>query len=154
MESQVRLKPMIHGFVGGMAILTIATFWISSAVSEVFLTQSAVALVKHNIVYYGLLPLVLFMAITGGSGNFLTKNRQNKIIQSKMKRMKILAINGFLVMIPSALFLNHKASLGEFDVMFYVVQLLELGAGIVQLYLLFQNFKEGLLLSGKLRAKA
>lgn len=37
---------MLHGFAGGMAILIIATFWISSAVAEVFLTPSAVALVK------------------------------------------------------------------------------------------------------------
>ena len=145
---------MLHGFAGGMAILIIVTFWISSAVAEVFLTPSAVALVKHNIVYYGLLPLILSMAITGGSGNSLTKNLQNKIIQSKMKRMRILAFNGFLVMIPSALFLNYKASLGEFDLIFYTVQVLELCVGLAQLYLLSQNFKEGLLLSGKLRAKA
>lgn len=150
----MRLKPMIHGFAGGMAILTIATFWISSFVAEVFLTESVVIQVKQSIVYYGLVPLVLFMAITGGSGNFLAKNRQNKIVQSKMKRMRILAINGLLVMIPSALFLNHKASLSEFDWIFYSVQVLELGVGLVQLYLLSQNFKEGLILSRKLRAKA
>jgi hypothetical protein len=117
------------------------------------LTEAAVIEVKRSIVYYGLVPFVLLMAITGGSGNFLTKNRQNKIVQSKMRRMKILALNGFLVMIPSALFLHHKASLGEFDHIFYSVQVLELAVGLLQLYLLSRNFREGLILSGKLRVK-
>jgi hypothetical protein len=149
----MRVKPMIHGFAGGLAILTIATFWTSSFVSEIFLTEAAVIEVKRSIVYYGLVPFVLLMAITGGSGNFLTKNRQSKIVQSKMKRMKILALNGFLLMIPSALFLHHKTSLGEFDPIFYSVQVLELAVGLLQLFLLSQNFREGLLLSGRLRIK-
>lgn len=68
--------------------------------------------------------------------------------------MKILALNGFLVMIPSALFLHHKASLGEFDNIFYSVQVLELAVGLLQLFLMSQNFREGLLLSGRLRIKA
>lgn len=149
----MRLKPMAHGLAGGLAILTIATFWVSSFVSEVFLTEAAVIEVKRSIVYYGLVPLVLFMAITGGSGKFLTSNRQNKILQSKLKRMKVLALNGFLVMVPSALFLHHKASLGEFDFTFYAAQVLELTVGLLQLFLLGQNFREGLLLSGRLRTK-
>ena len=145
---------MIHGLAGGLAILTTATFWVASFVSELFLTEAAVIEVKRSIVYYGLAPLVLFMAITGGSGNFLTRNRQNKIVQSKLKRMKVLALNGFLVMIPSALFLHHKASLGEFDRIFYSVQVLELAVGLLQIFLLSQNFREGLMLSGKLKAKS
>lgn len=150
----MRLRPMIHGFAGGFAILTIATFWTSSFVSEVFLTEAAVIEVKRSIVYYGLVPFVILMAMTGGTGNFLTKNRQNKIIQSKIRRMKVLALNGFLVMIPSALLLHHKASLGEFDRIFYSVQVLELAVGLLQLFLLSRNFREGLQLSGRLRAKA
>ena len=149
----MRLRPMIHGLAGGFAILTIATFWTSSFVSEVFLTEAAVIEVKRSIVYYGLVPFVILMAMTGGTGNFLTKNRQNKIIQSKIRRMKVLALNGFLVMIPSALFLHHKASLGEFDRIFYSVQVLELAVGLLQLFLLSRNFREGLVLSGKLRVK-
>jgi hypothetical protein len=144
---------MIHGLAGALAILTIATFWSSSFVSEVFLTDAAVIEVKRSIVNYGLLPFVLLMAISGGSGNFLTKNRQNMIIRSKMRRMKILALNGFIVMIPSALYLHHKASLSEFDRIFYSVQVLELAVGLLQLFLLSQNFREGLLLSGRQRDK-
>jgi hypothetical protein len=149
----MRLRPMIHGLAGALAILTIATFWSSSFVSEVFLTDAAVIEVKRSIVNYGLLPFVLLMAISGGSGNFLTKNRQNMIIRSKMRRMKILALNGFIVMIPSALYLHHKASLSEFDRIFYSVQVLELAVGLLQLFLLSQNFREGLLLSGRQRDK-
>lgn len=52
----MQLKPMIHGFAGGLAVLTIATFWTSSFVSEIFLTEAAVIEVKRSIVYYGLGP--------------------------------------------------------------------------------------------------
>lgn len=149
----MRLKSVTHGVAGGLAILTIATFWTSSFVSEFFLTEAAVIEVKRSIVFYGLAPFILLMAITGGSGNFLAKNRQNKIIQSKLMRMRILAFNGFVLMIPSAIFLHHKASLGEFDRIFYSVQFFELAVGLVQLFLLSQNFREGLLLSGRMRSK-
>jgi hypothetical protein len=53
------------------------------------------------------------MALTGGSGHFLTKKSPSKIMQCKMKHLKILAANGVLVMIPSSLLLNYKAGLAK-----------------------------------------
>ncbi|MBV6494836.1 MAG: hypothetical protein LDLANPLL_02873 [Turneriella sp.] len=58
--------------------------------------------------------------------------------------MIFTAINGLLLMIPAALFLNYKAGRGEFDTTFYVVQIAELSVGIAQLTLLGLNFKDGM----------
>jgi len=141
-------KPMIHAFAGSIAILSIATFWLSTVVSELFLGTGAVVSVKHAIAVYGLITLVLAMAATGGSGFSLAKRRKGRLIDGKKKRMAFIAFNGILIMIPSALFLNHKAALGEFDATFYTVQVLELAVGLVQLTLMGMNFRDGLKLGG------
>jgi hypothetical protein len=93
------------------------------------------------------------MASVGGSGFSLGKNRKGRLIDDKKKRMRILAINAFLVMIPSALFLNSKAVNGQFDTIFYSVQMVELVAGLFQLSLLGLNFWDGFKMAGRLKAQ-
>ena len=144
---------IIHAVAGTLAILIIATFWTTTAISELFLSVSAIVAVKHYIAYYGIACLVVCMAMTGGTGSFLGKSRKGRLISDKQKRMKIIAINGLCVMLPSALFLNYKASLGQFDMIFYMVQAIELVVGIVQLTLLGKNFQAGLKMAGRLRKK-
>ncbi|MBK7026367.1 MAG: hypothetical protein IPH40_05310 [Polaromonas sp.] len=145
-------KTVIHGTAGTLAMLLIATFWTSTLVSELFLSTSVVVLVKHYIAYYGLACLVLAMAITGGSGFALGRGRKGQLIEAKKKRMPIIGANGLLIMIPSAVFLSIKANAGEFDMWFYVVQVLELAVGVLQLILMGKNFRAGLRLSGRIRA--
>jgi hypothetical protein len=132
-------------------MLTIATFWASTLVSELILSQEAIVAVKHSIVAYGLVVLVLAMAVTGGSGFALAKTRKGWLLEQKKKRMPIIALNGILVMIPAAIFLNFKAAAGEFDGLFYAVQVVELVVGVVQLTLMGMNFRDGLKLAGRLR---
>lgn len=148
------MKPVVHAIAGTTAMLTIATFWISTLVSELFLDHAAVAAVKHSIVTYGLAVLVLAMASTGGSGFALAQARNGRLLEQKKKRMPIIALNGVLVMIPSAVFLNHKATAGELDGLFYAVQVIELMVGLVQLTLMSMNFRDGLKLAGRLSPKA
>ena len=77
----------------------------------------------------------------------LGKSRKERLPEQKKKCMLIIAANGLLVMIPSALFLNAKAVTGEFDISFYAVQLVELVVGAVQLTLMGMNFRDGLRLA-------
>ncbi|MCW5799531.1 MAG: hypothetical protein KIT40_13585 [Nitrospira sp.] len=144
-------KSIIHGIAGAGALLTITTFWTSTLISELFLSHEAVLAVKQAIVKYGLVILVLFMASVGASGFSLGKGRKGPLIEGKKKRMPIIALNGLLIMVPSALFLNFKATNGEFDKWFYLVQVLELSVGAVQFLLLGLSFRDGLKLTGKLR---
>lgn len=137
-----------------MGMLLIATFWISTLVSELFLDRVAVVMIKHCIAMYGLAFLVVLQLMTSGSGFALGKGRRGRLLEEKKKRMPIIGANGVLIMIPAAIFLNAKASAGEFDAWFYAIQTVELAVGLVQLTLMGRNFRAGLSLSGRLRATA
>ena len=146
-------KAPLHAVAGTLAMLLIATFWTSTAVSELFLDAAAVATVKHCIALYGLACLVALMAMTGDSGFALGKGRKGRLIEEKKKRMPLIGANGALVMIPAAIFLNDRAASGVFDTWFYAVQALELAVGLVQLTMMGKNFRAGLRLAGRLRTR-
>lgn len=143
-------KSISHATGGALAMFTVATFWSATLISELFMGQEHVKIVKHAIAYYGLIPLVILMVGTGGSGFVLAKGRKGRIVEEKKKRMPKIGAIGLLVMIPCALFLNNKASNDNFDSMFYAVQFIELIVGLVQLTLLSRSFRDGLKLAGHL----
>jgi hypothetical protein len=64
--------------------------------------------------------------------------------------MPLIAANGILVLIPSALFLAFKARAAEFDTSLYAVQALELAAGAANIALLGLNMRDGLTMKGRL----
>ena len=68
--------------------------------------------------------------------------------------MPIIAANGVLVLIPSALFLAWKASASAFDSAFYAVQAVELIAGAVNVTLLSLNMRDGLRMTRRLPMSA
>lgn len=132
----------VHKIAGAIATLTIATFWLSTAVAELALGTGAVITVK-TLIPYGFLILIPAMATAGGTGFKLAKGRTAGLIGAKRKRMPIIAANGVLVLIPSALYLAAKAQAGAFDTSFYAVQGLELLAGATNLFLLGLNIRDG-----------
>jgi len=144
-------KSIIHAIGGTIAMLSIATFWTSTIVAELLFNHETVALVKHAIAYTGIPILVLAMITTGATGNLIGRGRKGRLLDEKKRRMPIIAINGLLIMIPSAFFLYHKASLGQFDRAFYLIQVIELSIGLVQLLLMGKNFRAGLRMAGRLR---
>jgi hypothetical protein len=146
------MPKQIHFIVGLLATLTIATFFISTVIVELFGSHEAVATVKALIVMPGLFVLVPAIAATGGSGFFLSKSRHGRLVESKKKRMPFIAANGFLVLIPSAIFLNRSAAVGAFDTTFYLVQGVELLAGAANLALMGLNIRDGLKMSGRFHA--
>lgn len=143
---------IIHPLAGAVAILTIATFWLSTALSELFCSQTTIIAVKTAIPW-GFLLLVPAIALAGGSGLTLAKGRRGGVIGSKIRRMPLVAVNGVLILIPSALYLSFKANADSFDTAFYAVQILELVAGAANLTLLGLNIRDGLQMKGRLRRK-
>ena len=144
---------ILHPVAGVAALITIATFWFSTVLSEVFGSQAVVTSVKTAIPW-GFLLLIPALAIAGGSGFVLSRGRAgDALVVSKLKRMRVIAGNGILVLIPSALFLAYKARVGEFDVMFNAVQALELVAGATNIVLLGRNMLDGLRIKGRLRRR-
>jgi hypothetical protein len=146
------MKSKLHGIFGAVALLCIASFWLSTVVSELFLDQAAVTAVK-NAVLTGMWLLIPSMAATGGSGFSLAKGRGGRLVNVKGQRMKIVAANGLLVLLPSAFVLASWANAGRFDGVFYALQGVELLAGAVNFTLLMLNMRDGLKLSGRLTPK-
>ena len=137
---------IVHPVAGLIAIMTIATFWLSTAISELFLSQAAVVTVKTAIPW-GFLILIPALAAAGGSGFAWSKGQRQGPVGTKLKRMPFIVANGLLVLIPAALFLASKARAGEFDTSFYVVQALELIVGGTNLTLLGLQMRDGMMLT-------
>ncbi len=147
------MTKVIHPIAGVLAILTIATFWLSTALTELFASHAVVTTIKTTIPW-GFLLLVPALAAAGGSGFVLSRGGRAGLVGAKLTRMPFIAANGILVLIPSALFLASKARAGEFDTSFYGVQAVELLAGATNLALLGLNMRDGLKLTGRLRRAA
>jgi hypothetical protein len=144
---------IIHPVAGAVALLTIATFWLSTVLSEVFASGAVVIAVKMAIPW-GLLLLVPSLAAAGGSGFALARGARAGLVGAKAKRMPFIAANGILILVPAALFLACKARHAELDGVFYGVQALELAAGAVNITLLGLNMRDGLKMKGRLRRRS
>lgn len=134
----------IHPIAGAAALAIIATFWTSTAAAELWGNASAVAVVKRTILW-GLLALVPAMAMAGATGAKLAALRTSSpVIARKKRRMPVIALNGVLVLIPCAFYLDSLASQGEFGSRFWAAQALELTAGAINITLLSLNLRDGL----------
>ncbi|WP_245566144.1 hypothetical protein [Stappia stellulata] len=143
-------RKIAHRTAGLLAFAMIATFWVSTVVSELVGSAQAVAAVKQAILY-AMIVLVPALAVAGASGFSLGKGRSGARIDAKRRRMPLIAANGILILVPSAVFLAMKARAGIFDTPFYTVQAVELVAGALNLFLIGRNIADGLAVSGRLR---
>lgn len=140
------MKTFMHAVASTLALITLVTFWTSSILVEIFGSTQNIASIKTGILY-GLVILIPALMVTGGSGFFLAVGRKARILEDKKKRMKIIAFNGLVFLLPSALFLAFRAQAFNFDSWFYGVQAVELIAGLTNISLLFMNMKAGIKLS-------
>lgn len=140
----------VHRVAAFAAPTIIASFWLSTVAAELFGTQTTVATVKLAIAWC--LPLLAaVMATVGISGKRLAGESSAPVIVAKQRRMKLIAANGTLVLIPCALFLAVKAASGQFDVAFAIVQGIELVAGPVNLVLVAMNARAGFAMTARRR---
>ena len=142
---------LAHRIAGILALLCIATFFLSTILVELFGSHAAVAQLKSLIVTPGLWILIPAVAAAGGSGMFLSKSRKGRLVDAKKKRMPFIAANGLLVLVPCAIVLDRWAAVGSFDTSFYLVQAIELVAGTANLALMGLNVRDGLRMTGRLR---
>jgi hypothetical protein len=138
------VKRAAHLLAALVAMATIALFWTSSLAVELFGDADAIAAVKRLIVFPGLLILIPALAATGGSGFALARTRAGALVDAKKRRMPFIALNGLLILVPCALLLHGRASVGSFDAWFHAVQAIELAAGALNLALMALNLRDGL----------
>jgi hypothetical protein len=136
----------LHPVAGIIAFVTILCFWSSTVVVELGGDHAGIATVKLAILW-GLLLLVPSIALAGASGFKLGGKSQRPDIVNKRKRMPLIAVNGLVVLVPCAVFLQQRASAGLFDQTFTVVQAIELVAGAANLALLGLNIRDGFALT-------
>jgi len=145
------MKQLVHRTAAITATLCIGTFFISSVFVELFGSPAMIATVKSLIVTPGLFILVPAVAITGGTGFSLAAKRKGGLIDKKKKRMPFIGANGILILLPAAIYLDHLAASGQFEMSFYLVQGLELFIGGVNFVLMSLNIRDGFKLSGRFR---
>ncbi len=140
----------LHPIAGIVGFVTILTFWVATATSEAFGSLATITQVKQAIPW-GFILLIPALALAGASGFRLAGKSPDARIARKKWRMPIIAGNGVLILIPSALVLASLAGRGEFGTLFYGVQALELAAGAVNLTLMALNIRDGLRLTRRFR---
>lgn len=144
---------LIHCLAAIIASLCVATFFCTTVLVELFGSTMAIEAAKRLIVWPGLFVLVPSIVVAGSSGFVLAKTKGNRggLIQNKKKRMPFIALNGLLVLVPCALLLDSWASNGGLGTRFYIVQLIELIAGAINLLLLGKNMRDGFRLTNRFR---
>lgn len=147
------MKTKIHAGAGVIGFLCILTFWTSTAFSELFTSHETVAAVKAMILR-GMFILIPAMVIVGASGMAMGARRTDALAAGKKRRMPIIALNGLLILLPSAFFLASKSAAGAFDAAFYTIQAVELLAGAINLSLMGLNIRDGLRMTGRIGSNA
>ena len=133
----------IHPIAGLLAMGMIALFMLSTLLAEASGSSAAILMTKRGIVM-ALPVLILALAATGGSGYRRARKPLAGATRRKLGRMRIIAANGLMLLVPCAVFLMVRAGTGRLDGVFFAVQVVELVAGAVNLALLAANFREGL----------
>ena len=146
------MKSKIHAVAGLIGFLAILTFWTSTAFSELFSTNDTIAAVK-TMILNGMFILIPAMVVVGASGMAMGRRRRDAAATAKKKRMPIIALNGLLILLPAAFFLQARAVNGNFDVQFYLVQAVELIAGALNLTFMGLNIRDGLTMTGRIRPR-
>ncbi|WP_159737431.1 hypothetical protein [Vibrio atypicus] len=131
----------LHRTAACSAFLMIFTFFSSSLLVELFGSEQDIFFVKTAI-SYAVWVLVPLMAVTGITGAKMAPNPRKGPLVNKKKRMPIVAANGLLILLPAAFYLQHLAALGQFDMIFYAVQGIELVAGFINLTLMGLSIRD------------
>jgi len=142
----------IHGAAGLAAFTIILAFLGATSLSELFGSHATIAAVKTGILW-AMTALIACLVVAGATGARLARRRLEPGARRKLRRMPIIALNGLLILVPSAVFLAGRAGAGVFDAWFYAVQGIELVAGAANLFLAGLNIRDGLRLSGRLRPR-
>ena len=132
----------IHAAAGVGAFLFIASFWSSTVFSELFGSHENRRRREAN----HCLCAVRVDCLHGNrrrNRHEMGGKSKHAAIAAKCRRIPFIAANGMLILLPCAFFLNNRASAGQFDSVFYIVQIVELIAGATNLTLLGLSMKDG-----------
>ena len=148
------VKAKLHAAAGGIAMLTILAFQALLWRAEASGYPEDILAARVAILWGIGLVLVPALAGAGISGTVLGRGWRRPEIAAKTRRMRIIAANGLLVLLPMAIALWWLASKGMVEERFFWLQRAEMLAGLVNLGLLGLNMRAGLRLRAPRRAAA
>ena len=96
------------------------------------------------VVWYGVKWLVVALAAAGMTGKAMCRGRPGGLAAVKFRRMKIVAANGILILVPCAYLLYARTQVAPVNGWYAALQIVEIAAGIVNLALLAANMRDGL----------
>lgn len=146
------MLPKLHAAAGALAMLIIASFWTATVTTLIIGDKYVIAMTKLSIAW-GLLALIPMLILAGFTGNRLGQRMRGPLIAAKQKRMKVIAFNGLVFLVPSALILLPLAMQGQGGAVYYLIQSVELFAGATNITLLGLNMRDGMRL-GRRRISA
>jgi hypothetical protein len=149
---KISSKTRVHGIAGALALGLISTFMVSTIAVEL-LGDHADILALKRLIAYGLALVVPCMGLAGGTGFSLSRRRGGRIVEGKKRRMRFVAMNGLLLLVPSALILYQLARAGRFGPLFFTVQGIELVAGAINIFLLSRMMRDGFRLTGRFASR-
>jgi len=136
-----------HIIATAIAVLTISCFFSLSLIVEITGNQEFIKQVKTGILYC--LPiLIVTMPMLGITGKKLAGKSKSPIVATKIKRMKLVALNG-IILVSLAIYLYFRATNNNIDNTFLSIQIIELLFGAINLTLIGLNIKAGMKLSGR-----
>lgn len=136
----------IHITAATIAIFLIGTFQVSTLVSEIAMGPDEIRMVKKWILLT--LPVLIAAIIAAGAtGKALAGESKDPIILAKRARLRWIALNGAFVLAPAAIVLFLLSGKTPFGPEFYLLQVVEILAGLTNLSLLILNAQAGRLLN-------
>ncbi|MDI2090895.1 hypothetical protein [Commensalibacter oyaizuii] len=136
----------IHRIAGITALIILLIFWFSTVTTELSGHLNFIKNVKI-LIPYGFIFLIPALIIVSGTGSKMAGKINNPAIHHKKKRMPFIALNGLIILIPCALYLRYLAVHEHLDFTFFLIQIVELIAGGVNITLLMLNVLAGINLS-------
>jgi hypothetical protein len=143
----------VHLIASVVAVACVGSFIFMSLAVEAIGNDGAIRAAKQ-VILYGLALLVPALACAGITGRRLAGRSRAPLVARKLRRMKMIAATGILVLVPCAITLNQLAGARSLGLGFAIVQLAELLAGTANLTLLTLNLRDGLALGAKRRARS
>lgn len=142
----------IHKVAAILAFLLITSFLTSTIIADLLATPEKIAQVKNTILMF--IPiLILAMIATGLSAKKLYPSAVTGKFKLKQTRLKVAAINGTLILLPAAIVLAKWSALGQFDGLYWTVQILEVIAGMTNLTMIGLNIRDGIRLGVKAKKR-
>lgn len=142
----------IHKVAAILAFLLITSFLTSTIIADLLATPAQISQVKSTILMF--IPgLILAMMATGLSAKKLYPSAVTGKFKLKQTRLKVAAINGTLILLPAAIVLAKWSALGQFDGLYWTVQILEVIAGMTNLTMIGLNIRDGIRLGVKARKR-